>query len=95
MIIPAILTRPEHKHLNQTTDRILKIVSTADLHIGRFDLSYQYNTIKNQIINILDPLDYDIFVIAGDYFPKKELANLVADADARLKEYKENNTGWL
>ena len=75
MIIPAILTRPEHKHLNQTTDRILKIVSTADLHIGRFDLSYQYNTIKNQIINILEPLDYDIFVIAGDYFHKKELAN--------------------
>ena len=28
-------------------------------------------------------------------YSKKELANLVADADARLKEYKENNTGWL
>lgn len=28
-------------------------------------------------------------------YSKKELNDLIADADARLKEYKENNGGWL
>ena len=28
-------------------------------------------------------------------YNKKELASLLADADALLKEYKENNTGWI
>lgn len=28
-------------------------------------------------------------------YSKKELNSLIADADAKLKEYKENNTGWL
>ena len=28
-------------------------------------------------------------------YSKEEMAQLIADADARLKEYKENNEGWL
>ena len=75
MIIPATFTRPEDQYLNPRLSNILTIVSTSDLHIGKSDLSYQYNILKEQLLNVVEHIDYDIFVIAGDYFHKKELAN--------------------
>ena len=29
------------------------------------------------------------------FLTEEEMENLISDADARLKEYKENNEGWL
>jgi DNA repair exonuclease SbcCD nuclease subunit len=75
MIIPAVFTRPEDENLNVRPNNILTIVSTADLHIGRMDLSYQYSVIRDQMLSPLENINYDIFVIAGDYFHKKEMAN--------------------
>lgn len=75
MIIPAVFTSPETQHLNVKIHQPLTIVSTADLHIGRFDLAYQYSVLKQQMIEPLYNIDFDIFVIAGDFFNSKVMAN--------------------
>lgn len=68
MIIPAYIAKDNNRPP-------LTIVSTSDWHTGRIDLSYQYNILKEQMIQPLYQVHFDIFVIAGDFFDHKEMAN--------------------
>ena len=63
------------QHLNVNLNKPLTIISTADLQIGRMDLSYQYTLLQQQMIGLLYNINFDIFVIAGDFFDKKVMAN--------------------
>ena len=70
MIIPAVIGNN-----NTELNRPLKIISTADLHIGRMDLSYQYSLLQDYIIDLMYNTEFDIFIIAGDLFNNKSMAN--------------------
>ena len=54
---------------------IYKIISIADIHFGATDPVYMYNNLKDQFINRLYPLDFDIVAICGDLFDTKFMSN--------------------
>ena len=63
----------QNKNLAMTDN--LVIASSADWHFGKLDPEYQYNIIKNQIINPLYNIRLDVFAILGDTFDHKVMAN--------------------
>ena len=54
---------------------IHKIVSIADIHFGAIDPIYMFNQLKEQFINRIAPLDFDILAICGDLFDAKFMSN--------------------
>lgn len=53
----------------------LTIVSIADIHFGALNPEYMYNQLKEQFINRLIPLHFDIVAICGDIFDAKYMGN--------------------
>ena len=60
---------------NKKLRGILKCVHIADIHFGSLDPQYQYNTLKEQFIDVIDNLDFDILSINGDLFRTKYMSN--------------------
>ena len=56
-------------------NQVLKIISISDIHAGAMDPAFMYNTLTNQFINRLIPLDFDILAICGDIFDSKFMSN--------------------
>lgn len=54
---------------------IYKIVSIADIHFGSLDPKYTYEQLREQFINTISNIDFDILFICGDYFDAKYLSN--------------------
>ena len=55
--------------------QVYKIVSIADIHFGALDAKYMYNTLKEQFVQRIAPLDFDILIVAGDLFDSKFMSN--------------------
>ena len=51
------------------------IVSISDIHFGALDPLYMYNNLKQQFIQRLVPLNFDILAICGDIFHAKYMSN--------------------
>lgn len=56
-------------------NKVLKIISIADIHMGVLDPKYMYETLKQQFIQKLINLDFDILTICGDIFDAKFMSN--------------------
>ena len=53
----------------------LTIVSIADIHFGALDPKYTYETLRNQFIQPLQNIRFDILAICGDLFDSKFMSN--------------------
>ena len=53
----------------------LKIVSIADIHAGAMDPAFMYNTLKEQFVDKIVTIDFDILAICGDIFDSKFMSN--------------------
>ena len=53
----------------------LTIVSIADIHFGALDPKYTYETLRNQFIQPLYNIKFDILAICGDLFDSKFMSN--------------------
>ena len=51
------------------------IVSISDIHFGATDPLFMYNTLQEQFINKIAPLNFDILAICGDLFDSKFMSN--------------------
>lgn len=60
---------------NSEEGEFRKIVSIADIHFGKLDPKLEYDILNDQVLNRIDGLPFDIFLIAGDLFNHKELSN--------------------
>lgn len=57
-------------------DKVYKIVSIADIHFGCNEKpEYMYSVLKDQFINKIINLDFDIVAICGDLFDNKLMSN--------------------
>lgn len=54
---------------------LLRVVHISDLHIGAFSPKAQYEILKNQFIDRITPLDYDVLVFNGDTYDHKCMSN--------------------
>ena len=54
---------------------ILKSVHCADLHFGCINPEDEYNILKDQMLNKLEAIDFDIFCIDGDLLDHKFMSN--------------------
>jgi hypothetical protein len=50
-------------------------IHLADLHFGALDPKYQYDTLTTQVLDKLEPINFDIFSINGDIFDHKFMSN--------------------
>ena len=53
----------------------LKIVSIADIHFGAIDPKYMYEQLRDQFLNRIINLKFDILMICGDLFDAKFMSN--------------------
>lgn len=51
------------------------IVSIADIHFGATDPLYMYNILKEQFLDVIDRINFDIVTICGDIFDSKFMSN--------------------
>lgn len=56
-------------------NKILKIVTIADIHFGSLDPKYTYEQLREQFTKRLYNLDFDIISICGDLFDSKFMSN--------------------
>lgn len=56
-------------------NKVLKIVSISDIHAGAMDPAFMYNTLTNQFVNRIRPLNFDVLAICGDVFDSKFMSN--------------------
>lgn len=80
MIYPIRFENPEELiyklNINSTIDRgSLICVHIADIHFGVMDPLYQYNILKDQFINKIKDIHFDILCIDGDLFDHKFMSN--------------------
>ena len=54
---------------------LVKIISIADIHFGAVDPLYEYNILRDQFINRISILDFDIIALCGDLFDSKFMSN--------------------
>lgn len=59
-------------------------VHISDIHFGRIDPKVQYNILKEQFINVIDPLRLDCISIDGDLFDRLTMSNSDATLYANL-----------
>lgn len=50
-------------------------IHIADIHFGAIDASVQYNILKEQFLDVIAGIDFDVLSIDGDLFDRKYLAN--------------------
>ena len=51
------------------------IVSIADIHFGAIDPLYMYNTLQEQFVSRIEPLQFDVLAVCGDLFDSKFMSN--------------------
>lgn len=56
-------------------DDVSIIISIADIHFGRIDPKFQYETLVRDFINVIDKTRFDIVAICGDIFDCKMMSN--------------------
>ena len=54
---------------------VYKIVTISDIHMGALDPQYMYIQLKQQFIDRLINLDFDILAICGDIFDSRFMSN--------------------
>ena len=54
---------------------VLKVVSIADIHFGALDPKYMYEKLREQFIQKIYNLDFDIVALCGDLFDSKFMSN--------------------
>lgn len=54
---------------------VVKIVSISDIHMGVLDPRYMYAQLKQQFVDRLINLDFDVLAICGDIFDAKYMSN--------------------
>lgn len=65
--------------MNAYNNKIYKIVSISDIHFGcNENPEYMYNQLKQQFINKLINLDFDMIAVCGDLFDSKFMSNNIA-----------------
>lgn len=72
MYSPMSIEEPIQVNLNRG---ILKMIHTADLHFGCIDAKTEYNILKEQMLNKLEDLEFDILSIDGDLYDRKYMTN--------------------
>lgn len=72
MYSPMTLSEPIQVNLNRG---ILKMIHTADLHFGCIDAKTEYDILKEQMIDKLEDMDFDILSIDGDLYDRKYMTN--------------------
>ena len=60
---------------NKKLNDIVKIVSISDIHMGVLDPRYMYAQLKQQFVDRLINLDFDVLAICGDIFDAKYMSN--------------------
>ena len=61
--------------VNGLENGLVKIISIADIHFGAVDPLYEYNILRDQFINRISILDFDIIALCGDLFDSKFMSN--------------------
>lgn len=56
-------------------NNVLKIISTADLHMNVLDPEYMYNKLMEEFVMRIQRIDFDVLTICGDIFDSKTMSN--------------------
>lgn len=62
-------------NMDITNRGTLTMIHTADLHFGCMDSLTEYNILKEQLIDKVEPIHFDILAINGDLYDRKYMSN--------------------
>ena len=62
-------------NMDITNRGTLTMIHTADLHFGCMDSLTEYNILKEQLIDKIEPIHFDILAINGDLYDRKYMSN--------------------
>ncbi len=56
-------------------ENVLNMIHISDIHFGVINPKVEYDILVEQVINVIEPLNFRIFCINGDLFDKKFMSN--------------------
>ena len=62
-------------NMDITNRGTLTMIHTADLHFGCMDSLTEYNILKEQLIDKIESIHFDILAINGDLYDRKYMSN--------------------